>query len=280
MKVLTKKLLLITSALIAFISFNTHAQSYYLLNEGDLLMIADQGDLKFSTVFPGEGLYTAQLGYSPIKYLSVNSSFMYDKTSSQFYGNFGPYDRTSKGFNANFSVGGYFFLKSKFKAPERFFLSKNVTMDQGFLFDLYAGYNYGKIHNYYEGTAQSHFDTNKFYLQAGVHWAFRIGTLSYTFKRVQLSYSNGRAQGEIQEEDLRDLFDGGIQDHNPFSFYESSFRYQIGIRQVRIYTGVTTKHKKENTRPNDAKRTIITAGLIFELDEIFSKPKETVETTD
>ena len=146
------------------------------------------------------------------------------------------------------------FLKSKKSVPERFFLSKNVTMDQGFLFDIYAGYNYGKIHNFYEGISQSHFDTNKFYLQAGAHWAFRIGTLSYTFRTVYLNYSNGSAKGEIQEEDLRDLFDGGIADNNPYSFYETSFRYQIGIRQVRIYTGVTTKHQKDNIRPNSEKR--------------------------
>ena len=147
-------------------------------------------------------------------------------------------------------------------------------MDQGFLFDLYGGYSFGKIHNYYEGTAASHFDTHKFYTQLGAHWVFRIGTLSYALRWVQLSYANGRAQGELQENDLRDLFEGGIQDNSPVSFFESSFRYQIGIRQVRIYTGVTTKHQKDNIRPNESKRVVITAGLVFELDEIFKKREE------
>ncbi|MFT7603756.1 MAG: hypothetical protein ACI8VT_001324 [Saprospiraceae bacterium] len=274
MKLITNKLFLLPFTFILFMSFNTHAQHYYLVTEGDLLMIAEKDDIKFSTVFPGEGLYSTQLGYSPIKHLSVTGSFLYDKTSNQNYGNFGTYDRISKGFNTNIAIGGYLFLSSKKSESDRFFLSKNVTMDQGFLFDLYGGYNYGKIHNYYEGTSASHFDTNKFYAQLGAHWVFRIGTLSYALRAVHLSYSNGKAQGELQENELRDLFEGGIQDHSPVTFYESSFRYQIGIRQVRIYTGVTTKHQKDNIRPNEAKRVVITAGLIFELDEIFKKREE------
>ncbi len=274
MKLLKKKLSLLTCILIILIQYNAKAQHYYLLNEGDMLMISAPKDIKFSSIFPGEGLYTAQLGYSPIKHLSLVGSFIHDKTSRTSYSFIGPFERISRGFNLNAAVGSYFFLKSKKALPERFFLSKNVTMDQGFLFDIYAGVNYGKIHNFYEGISQSHFDTNKFYVQLGAHWAFRIGTLSYAFRAVYLDYSNGRAQGDLQEEDLRDLFDGGIKSNDPFSFYESSFRYSIGIRQVRIYTGVSTKHQKDNIRPNDARRVSITAGMIFELDEIFTKKEK------
>ena len=82
MKIIKKKLFLLVFLLSAFISTNINAQHYYIVNEGDLLMIGDQGDIKFSTVFPGEGLYSTQIGYSPIKHLSVTGSFMYDKTSS------------------------------------------------------------------------------------------------------------------------------------------------------------------------------------------------------
>ena len=48
-------------------------------------MISEKDDIKFSTVFPGEGLYSTQLGYSPINHLSVAGSFVYEKSSNQNY---------------------------------------------------------------------------------------------------------------------------------------------------------------------------------------------------
>jgi len=241
-------------------------------------MLAEPGDVKLSTVFPGEGIYTTQIGYSPIKHLGLTGSFVHDKTSVEFYGISGPYDRISKGFSVNGAIGTYFSLKSKKLAPEHFFLSQNVTMQQGLLFDLYAGYGFGNMNNFYDRSAESHFDTHKFYLQGGVHWTFRIGTISFALRAVRLDYTNGSANGALNEEELRDLFQGGIQDNSPFSFMESSFRYQIGIKQIRIYTGVTTKHQKDNIRPNSDKRVIITAGLLVELDELLKK--RTPETSD
>ncbi len=265
------KIILLICAFWIGLANASYAQKYYLPDEGELLMISQPGDFKISSVFPGEGIYTAQIGYSPMKHISVVGSFMHDKSTNQNYGIFGPYEQSSRGFNANGAVGAYYFLGSKKKAPPHFFLSQNVTLEQGVLFDAYAGYSFGKVHNFYDRSAESHFDTNKFYIQVGAHWVFRIGTLSLAIRGIRLDYSNGSANGSLDEEALRDLFQGGIQDNDPFSFFENTFRYQIGIKQVRIYTGVTTKHQKDNIRPNSDKRIIITAGLICELDEIFNK---------
>lgn len=263
---------------ILLISLQGYGQDYYIPGEGEMLMISEVGDIKLSTVFPGEGIYSGQIGYSPIKHLSLNGSFIYDKTSSQSFTFAGPSERTSRGYSANGSIGVYYFIKSKKAPPEHFFLSKDVTMQQGLLFDLHAGYGLGEMKNFYERSAQSSFDLHRFYLQAGAHWIFRIGSISFAFRAVRLDYTNGKANGALNEEELRDLFQGGIQDNNPFSFMESSFRYQIGIKQVRIYTGVTTKFQKDDIRPNSNKQVIITAGLVFELDEIFNKKnKVTVE---
>jgi len=264
--------LILCSFLFSF-SLGMNAQKYYVPNEGELLMLSQPGDIKLSTVFPGEGIFASQIGYSPMKHISIVGSYISDKTSETGYGFFGPYDRDFDGFNATVSIGGYYMIKTEKEQKEHLFLSKNVTLQQGFLFDLYGGYGYGKINNYYDKSAESHFDTHKYYLQAGAHWIFRIGSLSYTFRAIHLDYKNGRANGSLEEQELADIFDG-IRANNPFNLYESSFRYQIGIRQVRIYTGFTTKHRKENLRPNEDKRIIITAGLILELDEIFNLKKQ------
>lgn len=258
-----------------FLGNQISAQHYYTIDEGEFLMISNKGDLKLSTVFPGEGLFATQIGYSPIEHLSVTGTFVREKSTRPQFGFNGPFDAVTKGLNANIAVGGYYFVKTKKKDNKTFYLSEKVTLQEGFLFDIYSGYSIGSIDNSYYQNAQSYFDVSKFYLQVGVHWVFRIGSLSYGLRGVRLDYSNGTANGGLEEQELRDLFDGGIQDNAPFSFMESSFRYQIGIRQARIYTGITTKFGKEGQRPNDQKRTIITAGLIFELDEIFNKKNKT-----
>lgn len=281
MKTYSNKICSLAFALF-FFAISVNAQKYYLPDEGELLIISEAGDLKFSTVFPGEGLYSTQLGYSPIPHLSLVGSFIHDKSNNQNFGVFGPFNQSSKGYTLSGAIGTYIRFDSKKVPPSHFFLSPNVTMQQGFLLDLYAGYGYGQINNFYDRAAESHFDTHKIYVQAGAHWTFRIGTISFALRAVRLDYKNGSAKGSLDEEALRDLFQGGIQDNNPFSFYESSFRYQIGIKQVRIYTGFTTKYKQENARPNNNKRVIITAGLIVELDELFKKRKleEPTDQTD
>ncbi len=254
------------------------SQRYYTTDEGDLLMLSGPGDLRLSTVFPGEGLYAVQLGYSPIKHIGITGSYIRDRFSREVFRNFGPSTSRVIGDYASVSVGGYFFAKSKKQKPKQFYLSENVIMEEGFLFDLYAGYRYGTIENQYSRNSNSVFDTHKYYVQLGAHWTFRIGTLSYAVRAVGLNFANGVAFGPLEDFELQDLFQGGIQDNAPFSFYETSFRYQIGIRQVRIYTGVTTRFADGDKRPFEDKRTVITAGLIFELDELFKKrPAQTME---
>lgn len=247
------------------------AQRYYSIDEGQFLMLSNPGDLRLSTVFPGEGLYTAQLGYSPIKHLGISGAYVRDRSSREVFRTNGPSNSRVLGDYASVAVGGYYFMKSKKKEAKQFYLSEQVMMEEGFLFDLYAGYRYGTIENLYYQNSRSIFDTHRFSVQLGVHWVFRIGTLSYSIRGVRLDFTNGKASGPLDDPELLDLFDGGIQDNAPFGFYESTFRYQIGIKQVRIYTGVTTSYGDGDKRPINQKRTTITAGLIFELDELFGQ---------
>jgi hypothetical protein len=247
------------------------AQRYYTVDEGQLLMLSDRGDLRLSTVFPGEGLYTAQIGFSPIKHIGLTGAYVRDRSSREVFRTNGPSTARIIGDYFSLGLGGYYFSKSKKKETRQFYLSEQVMMEEGFLFDLYAGYRYGTLENIYYQNSRSIFDTHKFYLQLGVHWTFRIGTLSYAIRGVYLDFAKGKANGPLDDPVLQDLFDGGIQDNAPFNFYESSFRYQIGIKQVRIYTSVSTRYSDGDKRPINQKRTVITAGLIFELDELFGK---------
>ncbi len=263
-------------------SDNLDAQRYYFPNEGDMLMLADKGDIKLSSVFPGEGLYTTQIGYSPVKYLSVSGTFLSSRFDSGIDSNPFGFSQTSyKGHNFTGSVGGYYMIKMKNTAPTKLFISRNVTLEQGFLFDLYAGYSFGEVHNTYskDPNIYSRFKTGRTHIQAGVHWTFRLGTISYTFRYINLDFKKGKVEGELNEPQLFDIFDG-IQANDPFNFTESSFRYQIGIRQVRIYTGMTFRKARENMVPLDERQVIVTAGLVFELDEIFGKKNVAEQVPD
>lgn len=233
MKLIKFSLYLFVSVLF-FASCGSASHHFYATDEGNLLALREEKDLKVSAGYtphinslPGNNL-NVQVGYSPIKHLGVHGSYFRIRNSFT-----GAEDLDKNVYQYNFSgtVGGYYFKPAKAKEvfdDDELTSYESPIEGKGLLFDGYLGYSRGAVNNFYFGeTGKIELDFQKFYLQGGFHiFLDKVGA-SFTLRGTQLNYlDSSTATGKLSASQLRKV--EIIEDNNPFFFLESALKISVG----------------------------------------------------
>lgn len=226
-------------------SCGSASHHYYATDEGHLMALRNEKDLKVSAGYtphlnslPGNNM-SAQVGYSPIKHLGIQSNFFRLRNS---FDGIEDIQQNVYQYNYGGAVGTYFFKPSKMYEDDdsddggkRYIPSKG----KGLLFDAYVGYNRGQIKNFFFGeTGKVRLDFQKLYLQGGVHiFLDKVGA-SFSLKYSQLSYVDGIASGRLTPAQFNKV--EIIEEFNPFNFLESTLKISIGkpLAPIRAYVTI------------------------------------------
>ena len=244
MKLIKTSLYLFVSVLF-FASCGSASHHFYATDEGNILALREEKDLKASGGYtphlnslPGNNI-NAQVGYSPIKHLGIQSSFFRIRNSFK-----GVEDIAKNVYQYNFSgaVGGYYFKSAKAKEifgddEDGLTSFESATEGKGLLFDGYIGYSRGAVDNFYFGeTGKVELDFQKFYVQGGFHiFLDKVGA-SFTLRGGQLNYlDSSKANGKLSASQLRKV--EIIEENNPFLFLESALKISVGkpTAPIRAY---------------------------------------------
>ena len=223
------------ASVLFFSSCGSASHHFYATDEGNLLALREEKDLKVSAGYtphlnslPGNN-FMIQAGYSPIKHLGVYSSFF--RIRNSFTGT----EEIKKNvyqYNFNGAIGGYYFKSAKVNPiignDENDLTNyENTTDGRGLLFDGYIGYSRGAVNNFFFGeTGKIELDFQKIYLQGGFHIFLEKITASFTLRGTQLDYIDGGAFGRLTSSELRKV--DIIEENNPFYFLESALKISIG----------------------------------------------------
>ncbi len=247
-----------------FCALDAFGQLYYMTNEGALLALNEQHDLRLSY---GRGANQQsdkagafQLGYSPIKHIGIQYSAASIVSRNQS-------SRDSKGKLRGGSIGSYYFIdiyKSNSNSDQT--KTKNL-MKNGILFDFYLGYEKGEIKNEYRKSEEAFIDFNKNFAQLGVHFQGPIFGINFIVKKGVLDYKKFR----IATADSFPL--AVVEDINrfdTFNFTESTIRVILGLKTTKIYFSNTWINIPKKGQLNIFDN-VYHFGVIVELDEFFRR---------
>lgn len=219
-----------------FASCGSASHHFYATDEGNLLALREEKDLKVSAGYtphlnslPGNNL-NIQVGYSPIKYLGVHGSYFRIRNS---FNEAEEIDKNVYQYNFNGAIGGYYFMPAKAKEVfddegDGLTSFESPTEGKGLLFDAYVGFSRGAVNNFYFGeTGKIELDFQKIYVQGGFHiFLDKVGA-TFTLRGSQLSYlDSSKATGKLTATELRKI--EIIEENNPFFFLESALKISIG----------------------------------------------------
>lgn len=237
--------------------------------------LSEKGDIKVSAGVSGAGdgdgtdkenAFSLQAGYSPVKHLGIQGSlFRLERKGS----NENEETTRGKGHIASGAIGGYYFLDFPLHTRKRIKRHAHLNIEEGFLFDLYAGYGAGSVYNQYAAGSTSDFNFHKLYLQGGIHVQGRRIGFDYVFKAVHLDFDNGFVNGKIETENYQEI--QKISQNNPFFFVENSFRLTYGIKQCRFFFTTSVIGNTREKIGFDFIDSSVHFGLLLDIDEIFRK---------
>ncbi len=254
-----------------FVLCSSCNQYYYAPNEGAILALSESQDAKVSFGIGPHGDQegsnaSLQIGYSPIKYLALQSSYF------QFSGDRLINETLTTGNSRiiNGAIGTYKFFPMKRSYDREETIPLTVGMPRGLLVDFYAGYGDGNVNTYYEVPASSHFEFNKKFLQAGVHWQGRIVGVDMVLKSGVLDFSAGEIIGNLGSANLKDV--QNIELNDTYDFRESTIRVHLGIRHARLFVSRSWFNSSKFKNVAFLESTFH-FGTIIEIDEFFRKRK-------
>ncbi len=245
---------------------------YYIPPEGNVLTLTERHDLKVSatTSLNDDGISNFHIGYSPIKHLGLFGSWMRQKNGNEIY----PFEALSfENSNSatykSLAVGGYLFKKRDTYYSTM--IPKKYFEQGGFLFDLYLGVGEGEMRKNYT-TIRSYFDLDyqKIFGQAGLHYKFRSFGLSYIFKLGQMNVSRILVHGNFFLFP-KDFFDE-LKVDNTIETYESTIRFEYGIRQAKLNLNLTFFSDQPDILT--PLRSYYSLGVLMNVDEFFKKRKD------
>ncbi|MEM8525623.1 MAG: hypothetical protein AAGG68_13360 [Bacteroidota bacterium] len=258
------------SLILSFIFFTSCTHYYYLPQESHLLAIEEKKDVKISG-----GIFTPlenidggniQIGYSPIKHISVQASGLY--ATSSLGENFRIV--RSKGYTTNLALGTYVDLtKKKSDSGERILL------------DLYGGVSTGKVTNVYSRETNSTFDFERFYGQAGIHFQDSIIGFDLVFQGGMLNYVDGTVFG--QPESFQQSILSYIEQNNSTFVGETTLRSFYKLKKGKFYFSLSHLLIKDQVeiannqfsfRFNHFSNFTTSIGLIYDLNRSNEKTAE------
>jgi len=283
MKLIKLSLYLFVNVLF-FASCGSASHHFYATDEGNLLALREEKDLKVSAGYtphlnslPGNNI-NAQIGYSPIKHLGIHGSYFRIRNSFT-----GAEDIEKNVYQYNFSgaIGGYYFKPAKAKEifgddEDGLTSFESATEGKGLLFDGYVGYSRGAVNNFYFGeTGKVELDFQKFYVQGGFHiFLDKVGA-SFTLRGTQLSYLDSSiASGKLSASQLRKI--KIIEENNPFFFLESALKISIGkpTAPIRGYLTLAGVYDFGDVFL-EVQPSTMQFGVTADIDYLFSKKEKT-----
>jgi len=241
---------------------------YYAPDEANMLKLDDRNDLKFSASGNStNGNYelrhtNVQLGYSPIKHVGVFASHFNMSGDEPKQNSI----RGGKGHLNNVGLGGYYFLETESILNRLVKYDDNIGVRSGFLFDAYAGYGKGHVHNYYAEGGRSDLDIQKYFIQGGIHWQGKALGLSYVMKFGRLNYFNGLIVGQLNESEISSL--QNIESNREFPFRETSLKFYMGVKYARVYLNVaTTIDEFDNFFTH--RTSMGSFGVVVDIDDVY-----------
>jgi len=244
---------------------NSCTHYYYAPEEGNLLALNEQGDLKASasvgTAFSDYGTnnsYGFQAGYSPWKGVAIQGSFFHINHIYQnaLLGNLSI---------ASGAIGTYYskeFVNANQDAPEK-------SSKQGLLFDAYLGFGMGDAYNNYLSGGKSNFIFNKVYLQGGIHWQAKWVGLSFIARIVRLDYDRAILTGNIINGEWSSI--NRIIDNNPYTLVETSSRFHVGNKHFKVYLSQSTVYPQFVDYEVDYLIRSLSIGAVLDIDSLFAK---------
>ena len=274
--------LFIFVSVLFFSSCGSASHHFYATDEGNLLALKEEKDLKVSAGYtphinslPGNN-FMIQAGYSPIKHLGVYSSFFRIRNSFT-----GAEDIQKDVYQYNFTgaVGGYYFKHAKINEiggdDENGLTSSESSVEgRGLLFDGYIGYSRGAVNNFFFGeTGKVELDFQKVYLQGGFHIFLEKIAASFTLRGTQLNYIDGGAFGKLSSSQLRKI--DIIEENNPFYFLESALKISIG-KPTAPFRGYVTLAGVYDFGDVflEVQPSTMQFGVTADIDHLFSKKKK------
>lgn len=249
-----------------FLLLSSCSHYYYAPNEGSVLALNEQHDLKVSygngNSSENSSSESLMLGYSPLPFLGLQGSYFGVNVPVNDEG------ASGSGHILNGAIGGYYFfpLEKNYDGKER--IPNVIGLDRGFLLDLYFGYAEGSVENYYDITNSSQFNFSKKFIQGGVHFQGRVIGFDCVIKGGNLDYNNGVVNGRLTEEHLEEI--QSIQRNDTYDFMEATFRVHFGIKHARLFFSSTTFDSSKLNNVKFIKNTNH-FGIIIEIDELFRK---------
>ncbi len=276
---------------------------YYVPGDGNLLAITEPGDAKVAAggnIIGKNKSYSFQAGYSPIEHLAIKGQFFRIKDSSPTYVyNPSPFISSSssevmgRGFMAEASVGGYL-TSQNWRIGEDTQVRSKYAMPLQSSFNAYLGYAKGRIYNDYatsflssgngyipgygygggvqvENFGNATLNFNKYFMQLGAHLSLYTIGLDFGFRGGFLDYSTAVINGQVIASEEMHVYK--LQDFDPLFTFETSFRFQIGVKQARMYLSGTVARYNEELN-GILKPSVFQCGAVLDLDEIFKKRRQ------
>ena len=277
---------------------------YYVPGDGNLLAIVEPGDIKVAAggnIIGKNKSYSLQAGYSPVKHLAVKGQFFRIKDSSPTYvynggAVFGPTTSSEvlgRGFMAEGSIGGYL-TSQNWRIGEDTQTRGKYAMPLQSSFDAYLGYARGEIYNDYvtsffssgngyvpgygygggvqvENSGNATLNFNKYFMQLGAHLSLYAIGLDFGLRGGFLDYSKAVLNGQVVESEEMNIY--RLQDFDPLFTFETSFRFQVGIKQARMFLSGTVARYNEELN-GLLKASVFQCGAVLDLDEIFKERRK------
>ncbi len=257
----------------AIFFFNSCANYYYAPNDSNLLAISEPGELKVSgaispvindKAIDNARIYSLQAGYSPLKHLVLNANYFNAKMARSPEANNLNY-LSGSGSIFEGALGGYIKI-NKLKDKQTSLLSREVFLD------AYIGSGRGTVTNYFTSGGQSVLSFRKNYIQFGVHTKWKIDKIqlgsSIGLRAIQLDFDKISYNGIMTNAALNDI--SYLQTNEPFSLFEASYRFHMGLRQFSLFfSGTIVRSKLEF----DYISSIAQVGAVVNIDEFFNKKR-------
>ncbi len=259
----------------ALIGMLSSCSTAFQAHQDMLLTVTEKNDLKAtgsinkSETTDDSPFYNGQISYSPIKHLGVSAKYFSYKELLE--GSNNVFDNNTKEIDGEYgeiAIGGYF--SPNLKLREEDFPSK-LFMPLAFTGDLYVGYGKGRFHSLFGKTAEQKLEFNRIFVQAGLHFNWKIVKVSYSYRLFGLDYTRMNLTGDVTPGNLEvfeDLSKSG------FNIYRSSsLRMQMGPRHAQFYVDMNFNNLPENIRDFYFYEKIGGIGIIVDLNEFYKMGK-------
>lgn len=243
--------------LIISLCFTSCSQYFYSANAGNTLDLNEKGDVKVEGAiihdFEASGK-SWKAGYSPIKHWGIQASYSDLEHSEQ-----------EKGYMFNAASGYYHFLKFG-KQPDKTKWLARRGHKTGILFEGYAGYGFGKVHNQYD-LGRIHTSMRQYHIQAGLHLYFlRVLKFSALHRISLLQFKKANVVGAINETGFNDL--QTIKENNPFTLNETSGKLSLGLPHGNAFLLITGGQTNKKFAFGDGS---VQLGFALDINDFFKK---------